>query len=75
MPYFARTDTKTKLIEVNKKKNKKSKVKGELIDSLVHEKAHLQHPRMHEKTIRGYTDKIVKRLSSKAKKKLYSKLK
>lgn len=74
MPYFAKTDTKTKLIEVNKKKNKKSKVRGELIDSLKHETVHLAHPKMLEKNVRKYTEKVLKKMSKKAKSKLYSKL-
>lgn len=72
---FARTDTNTRLIEINKKRNKKSKVRGELIDSLKHETVHLAHPRMSEKNVRSYTERVLKRMSQKSKNKLYSRLK
>ncbi len=58
---------------INKKKNKKSG-KGELIDSLVHETYHAKHPKASEKKTYKYTQKRLKRMSSKARRKLYAKL-
>lgn len=59
-------------IIVNKKRHKGKK--GELIDTLVHETYHAQHPKASEKQTYNYTAKRLKRMSSKSRHKLYKKL-
>lgn len=71
MRFYGDTDYKTKTIRVNKSK-KKNKRPGEILDSIVHEESHRLHPKMHEKNIKKHTLKVLKRLSDKMKKKLYS---
>ncbi len=71
--YFATTDDKKRIVTINRKKNKASG-KGELADTILHEKQHIAHPMAKEKTIQGLTKKTMKKLSSKSKHKLYSKV-
>lgn len=71
MPYFGTTDTEKKVIKINKKKAKSTKQKGELLDSLNHERLHSVHPRMSEKRIQKMTEKSSKKLNKKSKQKLY----
>ena len=66
------TDTDKHVIVVNKKKSKK---KSSIIDTIVHEEMHAKHPRVHEKTVYKKTPKVVKKLSPKAKQKLYKRYK
>lgn len=73
MAYFGDTDTSKKLIRINKKKAKETKQKGELLDTIYHEVAHSNHPRMKEKTIQKLTERNTKYASKKTKAKLYAK--
>ena len=68
---FGVTDLKKHTITVNKKLHKKLKEK--LGDTIVHETMHAKHPHMLEKTIRRRTPKVLKRMSKKQKKRMYSK--
>jgi hypothetical protein len=62
-----------KVIRINKKRHfKKESGKEELLDTLAHEKMHAEHPKMHEKTVRKETPKVVARMSKSAKQKLYN---
>lgn len=82
---FGMTDFGKKTVEINKKLHrnaKKSKVsKGfakkdlTLINTIAHEKMHVNHPKMLEKTVRKQTRKVVAKMGKKTKSKLYSKLK
>lgn len=72
----------SKKIEINKKRHKKiksdttiPKKSRTLVDTIVHEEMHAQHPKMHEKTVKKLTPKKVKKLSARTKKKLRDKYK
>ncbi len=68
---YGETDLDNKVVKVNKRLHKKD---GEsLLDTIVHERMHLKHPKMHERTVRKLTPKKVKTLSKKARKNLYAK--
>lgn len=82
--YYGYTDFDKKEIAIDKKYHKSkgnhaSDIKknkdgtANILDTIVHEKMHSIHPKMHEKTVRKLTRKKVKKLSKKQKKKLYSK--
>ncbi len=73
--HYGETDLKTGVIKVNKSKCKQSGRKGELLDTIVHETLHKQHPKAGEKSIIKKTDKKTKSLTTKQKKRLYSKFK
>lgn len=69
---FGDTDLDKKVIRINKKKSKKEGDRGEVLDTIVHEVSHAKHPRMHEKTVRVHTKRLVKKLNRKQKKSYYS---
>lgn len=69
---FGMTDLGKKVMYVNKKKNKKSKNRGELLDSIVHEHTHARHPKMHEQTVRKVTRAMLPTLSKKQKAAYYA---
>ncbi len=71
---FGETDWQKKTVRINKKKNKKTS-KGELIDSIAHEKMHINHPKMKEKTVQKKTKQQVKKLNKGQKDRDYSLLK
>jgi hypothetical protein len=80
--HFGETDTDKKVIKINKKihaKGKKKAIGGipkkdsTIINTIVHEEMHMKSPRMHERTVRKKTQKVVRSMSAKRKKKLYSK--
>ena len=70
---FGSFDPNTGIIRINKRKNKKSKKRGELIDTIVHEEMHARHPKMYEKTVRKKTVQLLKKMSRNRKNRLYSK--
>jgi hypothetical protein len=70
MKWYGNTDTKKKVIRINKKKSKRAG-KGELIDSIMHEEVHAKHPRMKEKSVERKTTRVVKAASRKKKARLY----
>ncbi len=70
---FGMTDLDKKVMTINKKRNKQSKARGELIDSIAHEVLHVKHPKASEKKVQDMTPKFTKKLSAKAKAKLYGK--
>lgn len=53
---YGQSDTRTKLIEVNKKKHKGNK--KELADTVLHEIKHLQHPKWSEKKVANSTPEL-----------------
>jgi hypothetical protein len=62
---FGETDTKKKVVKINLKKNRKSKRKGELSDTIAHEFIHVRHPRLSEKQTYKRTAKISQKEKSK----------
>ena len=74
--YFGETDLEKRTIVINKSKHtlKKSKkdIEDSLLDTLIHEELHMEHPTMSEKNIIKLTKKTLKTLSKKKKKKLYA---
>lgn len=80
---YGETDYGKKVITINKKAHKKtthpSWVKknpdgtANLLDTIVHERMHANHPKMHEKTVRKKTSIVINKMGPKQKKKLYSK--
>ena len=83
---YGETDFKKKLIEVNISRHKKAKTQtykqrgfakkdATIINTLVHERMHAQHPKMHERTVRKKTRVLVNKMGDKAKQKLRAKLK
>lgn len=70
MRSYGETDYKKKTVRINKSKKKNKK--GDILDTIVHEKMHIKHPKMHERTIRKATKKAVKSMGRKAKQKHYS---
>lgn len=71
MRWFGDTDIKKKVIRVNVKKSKKTKRKGEVLDSIAHETLHARHPKKSEQNIRTLTTKTITKLNKKQKSKLY----
>ncbi len=75
MQGFGMTDLDKKVMTINKKRNKESKARGELIDSITHEVLHVKHPKASEKKVQDMTPAYTKRLSVRNKAKLYAKFK
>ena len=72
MRYFGETDTKKKVIKINKRKSKSTGTKGELIDSINHEVQHAKHPHLSERQTEKRTINSTNKLSKKSKQKLYN---
>ncbi len=70
MKSFGETDLEKKTIRINK--SKKKNTPGDVLDTIVHEKEHILHPKKHENTVRRATEKKIKRMSPKQKQKHYS---
>lgn len=62
---FGETDTDAKTVKINIKKNKKSKKKGELSDTLAHEFMHVRNPRLSEKQVYKRTAKLPQKSKTK----------
>lgn len=62
-------DTDKHIIAINKKKSKK---KGSVIDTIIHEELHRKHPKAWEKAIDKMARKSLKRTGRKQKSKLYA---
>lgn len=73
MKYFGDTDFDKKLIRVNKTMNRTKGSQGELLDTIVHEESHVNHPKMKEKNIQKLAGKLTKKMSHKSKEKAYAK--
>lgn len=71
MRAFGDTDLAKKVIRINKKKSKKSKRTGEVLDTIVHEVTHAKHPKMYERTVRKHTTKLISHLTRKTKSAYY----
>lgn len=81
MPDFGVTDFDKGTITINKKLHKKAKKNPKkygftkkdstLLNTIVHEKLHTKHPKMHERTVRKLAHKKVAGMSSSQKKKQY----
>lgn len=83
---YGETDFNTKTIKINKKRSKESPLykrpvtKGakkypDTLATIVHEEYHKNHPKATEKTTHKAERRIVSTMSSKQKKRMYSKLK
>lgn len=79
---FGETDDATRTVTINKGLHREKKgghiirtKKGteSIIGTISHELLHRDHPKMREKTVRKLNRKRVKRLSTRTKKKMYSK--
>lgn len=70
MHSYGETDLAKKTIRINK--NKKKNQRGDIIDTIVHEKEHILHPMKHEKNVRKATAAKVKKMSPKQKQKHYN---
>lgn len=70
MHSYGETDYSKKIVRINKSKTKNKK-KGDILDTIVHEKMHIKHPKMHERTVQKTTKKVIKKMSSKLKQKHY----
>lgn len=70
---YGEIDYKKRVISINKTLHKKDK--EDIIDTITHEEMHRKHPKMHEKTVRKETPKVVSKMSNKSKARLYSKIK
>jgi len=75
MRAYGDIDLNKRIIQINKRKAKKSKVPGELINSIQHEKEHATHPKWSEKKVKTATEKSISKMSKKSKSKLYNLLK
>lgn len=71
---FGITDTKKKIVKINKRKSKATHQKGELLDSINHERLHTKNPRKSERAIIKMTQRSTSHLSKKVKNKLYKTL-
>ena len=77
--YYGDVNNKEKVIVVNKAIHKKkkgmygiSKKDATLINTLVHEKMHIDHPKMHEKNVRNSARKKLDRMTEREKGKYYA---
>lgn len=70
MHSYGETDYNKKVVRINKSK-KKNKKPGDILDTIVHEKMHIQHPKMHERTVMKKTKKVIKSMPRKVKNKHY----
>ena len=69
---YGEYDERTRVIKINKKAHKEDGEK--LIDTLVHEKMHSDKPKMSEHAVRKAVPKKLKKMSKRAKAKLYAKI-
>lgn len=68
---YGETDLEKKTVRINKSK-KKNKKPGDILDTIVHEKMHIRHPKKLERTVRKETKKVIKKMGKKLKAKHYS---
>lgn len=81
MKWSGETDTDKGVVKINKTRSRHKagktikysgkKYKTSIIDTIVHEKMHVDHPKMHEKTVYKKTPMMVKGLTPQEKAKLY----
>lgn len=82
---FGETNFNTKVVRINKKMHRKAKkTKGRygiskkdctLINTIVHEQMHIDHPKMHERTVEKRSRAKAARMGKRAKQRMYNKLK
>lgn len=65
-------DDENGIIRINKNK---SKEKSTILDTIVHEEMHREHPQMHEKTVDSKTKEKIKNMLYKSKQNFYNKYK
>ena len=58
-------DDKKGIIRINKSK-------GDVLDTIVHEETHRKHPKMHEKTVREETRRLISKMTPKQKSLYYN---
>ena len=86
MRYWGDCNFQKKVIRVNRKKSRKDPLRvrpinkharryPDVLDTMVHEENHANHPKMHEKNIRKKTLRDIKKMTRKQKQKIYSRYK
>lgn len=70
MQGYGLTDFEKKTVKINKSKTKNGK--GEVLDTIVHEKEHILHPKKYERTVRKDTARKINKMTGKAKSKHYA---
>ncbi len=73
--WFGDLDEKKKTVKVNVKKSKKKGGNKEVLNSILHEKNHIDNPRMKEKSVYRKTLEQMKIMTKKHKKRIYSLIK
>ena len=56
LPHYGESDLEKKVLKVNPKK-------GEVVNTLIHEKLHMAHPKMGEKKVRKMSEKMERKMS------------
>jgi len=75
---YGEIDYHTGAIRINKKASRKwgkKHKKAGVLDTIVHEEMHAEHPKMSEKTVRKRTKKKIGKMTRRQKKRQYSKYK
>ena len=67
LPYYGEADFEKKLLKVNPKK-------GEVVNTVIHEKLHMAHPKMSEKAVRRKAEIMEKKTSLAKQAKMLTKL-
>lgn len=76
LKFFGDTDTKKKVIQINVKKSKRMRRRGELLDTLNHERLHAKFPHRDDgKKFDKMVNRSDARLGKKSKQQLYSLIK
>lgn len=70
MRSYGETDLEKKTVRINKSKTKNKKA-GDIINTIVHEKLHIQHPKKRERSVRKDTLRIIKKMGKKLKERHY----
>jgi len=67
LPHYGESDLEKKVLKVNPKK-------GEVVNTMIHEKLHMAHPKMSEKEARKMSDKMEREMSIKKQAEMMKKL-
>jgi len=63
-------DLEKRIVRINKSKKKNKR--GEILDTIVHEKQHILHPKKYERNIRKVTKKTIGKMTKRQKQKHYN---
>ena len=75
MRSYGEVDGGKKIVRINVKKSKKKGKKGEVLNSILHEKFHIDHPKATEKTTYKKVKEQMAKLTKQHKKRIYSLIK